>query len=56
MARHVRKHRRLNSARLRTGKQIVRHRCLSGRTGSAHSKKLQTLIASEIDVGEDENE
>ena len=38
--RHTRKHRRLHAARLRTRKQIVRHKTKSGRTGSAHSKKL----------------
>lgn len=39
---HTRKHRRLDAARLRTGKKIVRHKALSGRTGTAHSKKLKT--------------
>lgn len=38
----VRKVRRLANARLRTGKKIVRHRALSGRTGTAHSKKLKS--------------
>jgi len=40
--RHGRKVRRLANARLRTGKQIVRHICLSGRTGKAHYKKLKS--------------
>jgi hypothetical protein len=35
--RHTRKRRRLEKAR-RPGKRIVRHRCLKGRTGTAHSK------------------
>lgn len=39
---HTRKVRRRLKARLRTGKQIVRHRSKSGRTGTAHSKKLRS--------------
>jgi hypothetical protein len=39
---HVRKTRRLANARLRTGKKIVRHKSLSGRTGTAHSKKRKS--------------
>lgn len=35
--RHTRKRRRLENAR-RGGKRIVRHKCLKGRTGTAHSK------------------
>lgn len=40
--RHTRKVRRLANARLRTGKKIVRHMSLSGRTGTVHSKKLKS--------------
>ena len=39
--RHTRKHRRLQAARQRSHKRIVRHRCLKGRTGTAHSKVNQ---------------
>lgn len=38
--RHTRKRRRLENAR-RGGKRIVRHKCLKGRTGTAHSKVNQ---------------
>ena len=40
--RHTRKRRRLLNARLRTGKQIVRHASKSGRTGTAFAKQLQS--------------
>jgi len=36
--RHTRKVRRLGKARRRSRKRIVKHRCLKGRTGTAHSK------------------
>lgn len=39
---HTRKKRRLDNARLRTGKTIVKHTLIAGRTGTVHAKKLHT--------------
>jgi hypothetical protein len=40
--RHTRKRRRLERARLRTGKKIVRRSARGGRTGGVHSRKLRS--------------
>jgi hypothetical protein len=39
----TRKHRRLGKARLRTGKTIAPHTLPSGRTGTLHHKRRQSL-------------
>lgn len=39
--RRTRKRRRLQRARLKSKKKIVRHKCLKGRTGTAHSKTVR---------------
>jgi hypothetical protein len=39
----TRKRRRLDAARLRTGKTITLHSLQSGRTGSLHHKRRQSL-------------
>ena len=41
----TRKRRRLAKARVRTGKQIVRHKCKKGRTGKAHAKVTRPKIS-----------
>jgi hypothetical protein len=38
----VKRLRRLANARLRTGKPIVKHQLVSGRTGAVHTKKLRS--------------
>lgn len=51
--RHTRKRRRLENARLRTGKTIVRHKLISGRTGQVHIKKLKSKLPIKKPPGDD---
>lgn len=51
--RRTKKLRRLANARLRTGKTIVRHKLIAGRTGQVHNKKLKSrLVLDDGNVGD----
>lgn len=41
--RRIKRHRRLNAMRIRSGKRVIRHILLSGRTGGAHAKKTPSM-------------
>jgi hypothetical protein len=47
----VRRIRRLANARVRTGKKIVQHKIIGGRTGKIHSTKLKGMKSKDRTKG-----